>query len=250
MKSQCVVSAGLVLAVCSSVAFAQDAEPVDAPSVEEAQSQVEQAVVEAEATPEPPAEVPVPTEAPASEEEELSAEELAAINASLAADAPAESTQAVQSTGGAASANPDISLILDVAGAYFSDTPQMTGGHDPNHTGVTLQQLEMHIASSVDPYFKFDANLVFAQFGVEVEEAYFTTFALPANLRARGGQFLTPFGRINPTHPHSWSFLNQPLVNGKFFASEGSRGLGAELSWLSPLPWYAEVVGSATEGVG
>ncbi|MEZ4458645.1 MAG: hypothetical protein R3E66_02735 [bacterium] len=125
MKLQCVVSASLVLTVCSSVAFAQDVEPVAAPSVEEAQSQVEQAVVEAETTPEPPANAPVPTEAPADEGAELSAEEFAAINASLAADAPVDSAPAVQSSGGAASANPDISLILDVAGAYFSDTPDV-----------------------------------------------------------------------------------------------------------------------------
>lgn len=182
---------------------------------------------------------------------ELSPAELAELNASLAADAPeptpATFDVALASVG---NANPDISLILDVAGAYFSETPQMSGGHDPNHTGVTLQQLEMHVASSVDPFFKFDSNIVFAQFGVEIEEAYFTTLSLPANLQVRGGQFLTQFGRLNPTHPHSWAFLNQPLVNGKFFGSEGSRGLGAEISWLSPLPWYVEFVGSATEAVG
>jgi len=243
LKAKFVVSTATVLTVWSSLALAQDGESVVAPSVGEAQSQVQQAVVDAEPTPN--AEVDK-----ADAEASLSAEELAAINASLVADAPVEAAAAAPATGGLSSANPDISLILDVAGAYFSDTPQMAGGHDPNHTGVTLQQLEMHIASSVDPFFKFDANIVFAQFGVEVEEAYFTTLALPASLQVRGGQFLTPFGRINPTHPHSWSFLNQPLVNGKFFGSEGSRGLGAEVSWLSPLPWYAEVVGSATEGVG
>ncbi|MNY15271.1 hypothetical protein D3C86_1484740 [compost metagenome] len=37
---------------------------------------------------------------------------------------------------------------------------------------------------------------------------------------------------------------------GKFFGGEGNRGLGTELSWLSPLPWYLEVVGSATEAGG
>ena len=55
----------------------------------------------------------------------------------------------------------------------------------------------------VDPYFRFDSNLVFSQFGVEIEEAYATTLDLPANLQVRAGQFLTRFGRINATHPHA-----------------------------------------------
>lgn len=183
---------------------------------------------------------------------ELSPQELQALEQSLQADQTAvlENRPAPPAPQAAASSNPDISLILNVAGAYFSEEPMMLGGHDPNHTGVTLQQLEMHIASNVDPYFSFDANIVFAQFGVEVEEAYFTTLSLPASLQVRGGQFLTRFGRINSTHPHAWAFLNQPLVMGKFFGSENSRGLGAEVSWLSPLPWFVELVGSATEPVG
>lgn len=91
---------------------------------------------------------------------------------------------------------------------------------------------------------------MFAQFGVEVEEAYATTLALPGGLQMRAGQFLTRFGRKNPTHPHAWKLLDQPLVLGKMFGSEGSRGLGIEVSWLTPLTWYAEVVASANEAGG
>ena len=57
-------------------------------------------------------------------------------------------------------------------------------------------------------------------------------------------------GRINASHPHAWSFADQPLVIGKFLGSEGSRGLGAEVSWLTPLPWYVMVVGSTTNPWG
>lgn len=139
--------------------------------------------------------------------------------------------------------NPDMSLILDVAGGWFSvDKPLQTGAHDPSRTGFTLQQLELHVFSAVDPFFQMEANIVFAEFGVEVEEAYARTMALPAGLQVRAGQFLARMGRLNPTHPHSWSFADQPLVNGKMLGSEGLRGLGTELSWLTPLPWFAEVV--------
>ncbi len=189
---------------------------------------------------------------PAGNEEDVSDAEMAELEAALGADAEAvEEPESTQREGGnfasaVQSMNPDIAVILDVAAAYFTDEPDQVGAHDPSRTGFNLQQLEMYISSNVDPYFKFEANLVFAEFGVEVEEAYFTTLALPANLQVRGGQFLTRFGRLNPTHPHSWTFLDQPLVNGKFFGGEGSRGLGVETSWLTPLPWYVELVGSST----
>jgi hypothetical protein len=182
------------------------------------------------------------------------AAEAAALEAALAADAAdAASTAAPpapQTPAPLATTNPAISLILDAAAAWFDAPPAQTGAHDPQATGFTLQQLEMHIASNVDPYFRLEANLVFAEFGVEVEEAYGTTLALPAGLQLRAGQFLTRFGRHNNTHPHAWHFADQPLINGKFFGAEGSRGLGLEASWLTPLPWFVEVITSATHATG
>lgn len=143
------------------------------------------------------------------------------------------------------SMNPDMAFILDVALAYFSKKKNyQTGGHDPTKTGFNFQQLELSVSASVDPFFRFDANLVFSLFGVEIEEAYATTLSLPWSLQVRAGQFLSRFGRLNSTHPHSWSFVDQPFAIGKFFGSEGNRGLGAELSWLTPLPWYVELVAS------
>lgn len=188
----------------------------------------------------------------------------AEIAAALAADAEAvesddeskESPAAVEAAGAtsaaaASSMNPDISLILDAALAYFSEDENLqTGGHDPTVNGFNLQQLEMSIGAAVDPYFRFDANLVFSLFGVEVEEAYGTTLALPWRLQSRFGQFLHRFGRINATHPHSWDFVDQPFAVGRVFGGEGGRGLGVELSWLSPLPWYAEVVTTAMQADG
>jgi hypothetical protein len=195
----------------------------------------------------------------------LSDEERRALEAALASDASANAANAGASgvpdlskvnvaaalPGALQSMNPDMAFILDVAGAWFSvDEPAQTGGHDPTRTGFALQQLELSIGASVDPFMRFDSNIVFSLFGVEVEEAYATTLALPANLQLRAGQFLTRFGRINPTHPHAWKFVDQPLAIGKMFGSEGSRGLGVEGSWLAPLPWYLETVLSVTNADG
>lgn len=160
------------------------------------------------------------------------------------AEAPAAAPRFLQSM------NPDISFILDANLAGFSSEPQQLGAHDPYKTGFNFQQLELSLGSVVDPFWRMDGNLVFTPFGVEIEEAYATSLALPANLQVRAGQFLTRFGRINATHPHSWDFVDQALVIGKFFGGEGNFGLGTEVSWLAPLPWYMELSGSMTDAAG
>jgi hypothetical protein len=186
-----------------------------------------------------------------------SPEDLAEIQRALGADArkdaapppangPVRAAPAVATT-----MNPDLAVITDLALAAFStDEPLQTGGHDPQKNGFNLQQLELSIGKAVDPYFRFDANIVFSQFGVEIEEAYATTLELPASLQVRAGQFLTRVGRLNATHPHAWDFVDQPFVIGRLFGGEGNRGLGLELSYLTPLPWYVELVGSLTDAAG
>jgi len=201
-----------------------------------------------------------PTSAPASQPAAADDIDLGELKQALAADSEAQGAPEGQKEDSSVvqtlvrtfqSLNPDISFIADVALAYFTvDDPLMAGGHDPAKTGFTLQQLELAVSAMVDPYFRFDANIVFSQFGVEIEEVYATTLSLPWNLQIRAGQFLTRFGRINATHPHTWAFVDQTLVVGKFFGGEGNRGLGAELSVLLPLPWYVELVGSATDAAG
>jgi hypothetical protein len=194
---------------------------------------------------------------PASPAPSVSPEELRRIQESLGADAARPAAAAPTPAGPAPASssgglmNPDLALILDTAGAYFSvPHPLQLGDHDPAGTGFALQQLEMALGANADPYLRFDGNLVFNEEGVEVEEAYATTLALPANLQLRAGKFLTRFGRINPTHPHAWQFVDQPLVIGKFFGGEGSRGIGLEGSWLAPLPWYVELSAAATGAAG
>jgi hypothetical protein len=158
---------------------------------------------------------------------------------------PSAASSAIQSL------TPDLSFIADFALAYFSEDEHLqSGGHDPRENGFNLQQLELSVGAAVDPYFRFDSNIVFSLFGVELEEAHATTLALPAQLQLRAGLFLTRFGRINPMHPHAWDFVDQPFAIGRVFGAEGNRGLGTELSWLSPLPWYVEVVVSVTDAGG
>lgn len=196
---------------------------------------------------------------------EGSEEDLEDILAALQADAeeaeaasvdPTSATSsAVGGTGGApgrGAMNPDLSFIADVALAAFSnpDEAAQGGAHDPTVNGFNLQQLELAVGAAVDPYLRMDGNIVFGLFGVEIEEIYATTLAMPGTLQLRAGQFLTRFGRANPTHPHTWSFVDQPLALGRLMGGEGNRGLGVEASVLAPLPWYVEIVGSETMAGG
>jgi hypothetical protein len=213
------------------------------PGVAAAQAQVPPAPATQPAT--QPATEPAPT---------LTPEEQAEIDKATGADTKTETERTAQPAPGGAllqSLNPDLSVVLDVAGAAFSvDEPLQAGAHDPHASGFTLQQLELSLNHNVDPYLRFDSNIVLNDEEVDVEEAYATTLSLPYQLQLRGGKFLTRFGRINSTHPHSWDFVDQPFALSRAFGGEGNRGLGLEASWLSPLPWYLELVGSATMATG
>ncbi len=201
----------------------------------------------------------IPNPAPPSSSALTPAEE-AAIAAELAAPSSSSSAAAVPDLSqvnvgamipGIQSANPNMAFIFDGSGAWFStDPPLQTGEHDPNRSGFKLQQVELSLGASVDPVLRFDANIVFKSEGVEIEEAYATTTTLPFSLQLRAGEFLTHFGRINEQHPHAWSFTDQPLVMGKFFGGDNNRGLGIEGSWLTPLPWFANLIVTVQEAAG
>jgi len=120
------------------------------------------------------------------------------------------------------------------------------GDHDPNRDGFTVQQVELSAEAAVDPYFDARSFIVFTvddmgDSNVEVEEAYLTTRTLPWGLQVKAGQFFTEFGRHNHTHPHTWAFLDQPVIISRMFGRDSLRSQGARLSWLLPVPWFSEL---------
>src|SRR5213078_3209769 len=108
--------------------------------------------------------------------------------------------------------------------------------------GFSLRNAEIAIDGAVDPYLKGFGNIVFKldknnQTEVELEEAYAQTMSLPANLQVKAGQFFAAFGRQNSQHPHTWAFVDEPIILNRAFGGEGLRNIGAQLSWLAPLPF-------------
>ena len=129
------------------------------------------------------------------------------------------------------------------------------GDHDPQQRGFNARNIELAFDGAVDPYFEGFANIVFKldndnQTEVEVEEAFLQTTNLPFNLQLKAGQFFAAFGRINPTHPHTWDFADAPLVHGRLLGPDGLRGVGAQMSWIVPVPWYSQVIFAVQNGRG
>ena len=144
----------------------------------------------------------------------------------------------------------DVSMVATFAagGSTANDIEGGTqlGGHDPNQRGFTVQGAELNLQGAVDPYFRGNANIAFqldsgSESFVELEEAWLETVSLPWNLQIRAGQLLTDFGRINTQHPHTWAFIDEPLVNGRLLGPDGLRNPGARISWLAPTPFYSEL---------
>jgi len=151
---------------------------------------------------------------------------------------------------GRGSAYMDIGLVgTFAAGGSTADDIEggtQLGGHDPNQNGFTIQGVELNLMGAVDPYFRGNANVLFSvdsegESFFELEEAWLETISLPGNFQIRAGQYLTEFGRLNTQHPHSWSFVDTPLVNARFLGPDGLRNPGARLSWLVPTPFYSEL---------
>src|SRR5438067_2346546 len=129
------------------------------------------------------------------------------------------------------------------------------GDHDPQQRGFNARNIELAFDGAVDPYFEGFANIVFKldndnETEVEVEEAFLQTTNLPFNLQLKAGHFFAAFGRINPTHPHTWDFADAPIVHGRSLGPDGLRGVGAQLSWTLPVPWYSQVLMAVQNGRG
>lgn len=171
----------------------------------------------------------------------------------VAGDNPATNTQTNPNP-----MNIGLSALFAAGGASVGSetiSAMQGGGHDPHQIGFNLQNLELTLGGAVDPFFDAQANIVmlFDEAGdtaIEIEEAFLISKRLPAGLQLKAGQYYTEFGRHNPMHPHTWAFIDQPLIVGRTLGADGLRSQGARMAWLTPLPWYAEVIAGVQNAKG
>ena len=179
-----------------------------------------------------------------------------AADSSATASTASSLTGPITIGGGKAYMNISLDAMFALAYSSASDLDHVeVGDHDPQQRGFNARNLELAFDGAVDPYFQGFANIVFKldndnETEVEVEEAFLQTTSLPFNLQVKAGQFFAAFGRINPTHPHVWDFADAPLILGRILGPDGLRGVGAQLSWTMPTPWYSQVLMGVQNGRG
>jgi hypothetical protein len=143
---------------------------------------------------------------------------------------------------------PDIAVVVDGALGFTNLAPAQQAPAAlilPQHRlEPLLQEVELALQATVDPYVRGDVFLTFTSEGVEVEEAYLTTLSLPWGLQVKAGKIYSPFGRIGQLHRHQWTFIEQPLSMQRLEAPEGLGGAGGDVAWLAPLPWFVELHGA------
>src|SRR5262245_4258438 len=159
-----------------------------------------------------------------------------ALEADKAASAPVVAPPAVvapaaapvpSGSSGAAPLNPAMSVIVDGAFGYygrqetdFAGVGIPEAGDDPSAAkpGFTLQEVELAFSAAIDPYLDGAVFLTIPNLeGIEVEEAYLVTTALPLSLQVKGGSFRSQVGRNNTQHLHLQNFTRRPLMTPLLF---------------------------------
>ena len=155
--------------------------------------------------------------------------------------------------------NPDISVNILLLGKktfsgeeshhhHHHEEDSLSSNHDHTREGFSIQEVEFYFKSNIDPYWSGNVSVGLFQeesgFQMEVEEAYIESLFIPS-LTLKAGQFYAFLGRHNNLHTHYYPFIEPPLANKSLFGDHGFNETGLSLAYLSPLPWYSEIVAQA-----
>ncbi len=164
--------------------------------------------------------------------------------------AEAATASAASARSGESAFNPAVSLILQGTYARDSQNPNNyringfapSGGDvGPPKRSFGLGETELNVSANIDPYFRGVAIASLApQGGVNVEEAYFQTLALPQGLTLKGGRFFSGLGYLNEQHQHAWDFQDAPLAYKAFLGGQ-FRQNGLQLKWIAPTDLLVEL---------
>ena len=175
----------------------------------------------------------------------------AATGSTGAAPAPAPAgetgTGPVRAVAAAANAfNPEISLILQGQYVNMKDIPDRTiSGFWPNRLdnlrGFSINETELIIGGSIDPYWRGQVVFTVQDNEVGVEEAWIQSLAIGHGVGLKGGRYRSGIGYLNEQHPHSWDFANAPLMYVAMFGPAASfTEDGVQVKWLAPMPLFLE----------
>lgn len=169
--------------------------------------------------------------------------------------APPPAPPPTRRTASASAFNPALGVILMGSYARYAHAPDTAipgflaaPGSSPGKRGFSLAESELDFSANVDPWFYGNLTLALdPDGGVDVEEGYFQTLALPTGLVVRGGRFFSAIGYLNDKHAHAWDFVDQPLpyraMLGDQYGDDGVR-----LSWVAPTDRFVELGGELFRG--
>lgn len=178
---------------------------------------------------------------------------------SSAAVVPSPSASAApQTTAGANTFNPAMSLILSGMYTATSQDPRQdptgaagrerrfqgrlpSGGEfNPEARNWNLGESELGLSANIDPLFRgtFLAAISPAN-DISVEEANIQTLGLGAGLGLKAGRFFSGIGYANEQHPHAWDFSDAALPYQAFFGPQLGYD-GVQFKWLAPTEFYLE----------
>lgn len=135
---------------------------------------------------------------------------------------------------------PDISVIGNVIGNFGTDKS------DPNRDKVYLEEVELALQGYLYPDIWADVIVALhresdGDYEVDLEEGYIDFQSTPIpGLSGLVGRKLIGFGKVNPVHAHHWNYVDRPAVLESYLGDHGLRGQGANLSYLLPLPFFAQ----------
>lgn len=160
-------------------------------------------------------------------------------------------TPVATGAGGKSAFNPAIGVIFQGNAWAYEHNPDdyvvpgfpFGGEAGPIERGLSIGETEINISANVDD--KFTAWLTTpvviedGEAGIEIEEAWIETTALPVGFAARVGRFYSGIGYLNSKHQHAWDFADQPLP---YQALLGDQYLddGVQIRWIAPTDLYME----------
>ncbi|NMC43128.1 MAG: hypothetical protein GYA46_04345 [candidate division Zixibacteria bacterium] len=144
--------------------------------------------------------------------------------------------------------NPDLSLVGDFRMFSHDDS---TRADEKERFNLASPEMELMVGGYLNPYARADAVIAWeGEETAEIEELYATILrGLPLGTNLRVGKYLLEFGRLNPVHPHAWSFLQRPLPQASFFGDHGLNDMAVRASFILPTgAAYTELMMAVTKG--
>ena len=134
---------------------------------------------------------------------------------------------------------PDVSVVGDFYGKVSNNET------DNERNKLTIREIELALQGYIYPGMRADVFLAMHKHEDHIEpeicEAKVSFLKLFDNFTAEVGKIHINFGKINKVHQHHRPYVDQPPVITNFLGDHGLVGEGAVLSYLFPLPFFAQI---------